>query len=917
MKKQFGGFTPTQQQQLLTKFGYQGPAQEDDMQKYMTANPSAALAMGRYNEMARKRVAMAHGGMVKKLAPGGFVGIDGKTYSSERAAEANSGGVASYPTTTPKPVAGNPYAGEVFSGKPSPEAMAAAQAAQQTQPTTTTTAQPAIEPGYNRWPGDFPGPIIDDTRPPVEPTPVTTFPEMPAPVSAEEVTPFTSTAPRWAQEGLTDLLAGGKLPDDPTKFTVTGSKGNYVVEYADGTKLPVTMKKYDDEGPVIANQIAGLINQYKESDVYKKAQAAQEQYPKDVQKYLSGTVERDFGDIDAQYKAATKDVDTKKYELSLLNQQLQANPDSAILQQLVADKSNELNASLNRVNDLTPVYMASQKTMPDIMAERATAPTLPEGATITPVATKITDDTLIPSTSGQVKGAGGVSGVSTAETTTAETPVAKEAVTYDAEKSSANVNAALGSLQAAQTDESDPRAQIIAAETTSSTVSNLEAAQGKAILMDNNITRQIQAGELVDSTVNAEKAAAYAEQIQAAEATPSKQATVQGQLEGLMQQFEGGATPAWAAGAMRTAMQTMAARGLGASSMAGQAVIQAAMESALPIAMADAQTQAQFESQNLSNRQQRAMLAAQQRATFMGQEFDQQFQARVINASKVSDVANMNFTADQQIQLENSRIVNTMNLQNLTNTQALIMAEASALASLDMANLNNRQQAAVQNAANFLQLDLANLSNEQQTALFKTQQQVASIFSDQAAENAAKQFNAQSQNQVNQFYDNLKAQVQQFNAEQQNAQARFNAGEANALAKFNAEMKNQREQFNAANQLIVDQSNATWRREVATAETEAINRANELNALAALDISNTAYNNLWTAYGDAMENSFQAGENEANRQTNMAITILNNKADADQAKAAADAASSASFGKLIGTVLTTDLSKTVLGGILG
>ena len=62
----------------------------------------------------------------------------------------------------------------------------------------------------------------------------------------------------------------------------------------------------------------------------------------------------------------------------------------------------------------------------------------------------------------------------------------------------------------------------------------------------------------------------------------------------------------------------MAQRGLGASSMAGQALVQAAMESALPIAQADAQTQAQFEAQNLSNKQQRAMLAAQQRANFMG-----------------------------------------------------------------------------------------------------------------------------------------------------------------------------------------------------------------------------------------------------------------------------------------------------------
>ena len=81
------------------------------------------------------------------------------------------------------------------------------------------------------------------------------------------------------------------------------------------------------------------------------------------------------------------------------------------------------------------------------------------------------------------------------------------------------------------------------------------------------------------------------------------------------------------------------------------------MESALPIAMADAQTQSQFESMNLSNRQQRIMLAAEQRAKFMGQEFDQEFQTRVINASKISDIANMNFTAEQQVQLENLMLV--------------------------------------------------------------------------------------------------------------------------------------------------------------------------------------------------------------------------------------------------------------------
>ena len=127
---------------------------------------------------------------------------------------------------------------------------------------------------------------------------------------------------------------------------------------------------------------------------------------------------------------------------------------------------------------------------------------------------------------------------------------------------------------------------------------------------------------------------------------------------------------------MRQANAAMAARGLGASSIAGQAIIQEVMEAAIPIAQADAQTVASFEAQNLSNRQQRAMQAAEQRAKFMGMEFDQQFQARVQNAAKVSDVANMNFTAEQQIALENSRIANTMNLQNLSNNQAMVMAEA-------------------------------------------------------------------------------------------------------------------------------------------------------------------------------------------------------------------------------------------------
>ena len=469
----------------------------------------------------------------------------------------------------------------------------------------------------------------------------------------------------------------------------------------------------------------------------------------------------------------------------------------------------------------------------------------------------------------------------------------------------------------AQTGTVSPQAQVTGQQQLTTSVTGMEAAQGTATMVNSPAAREIQEGELISGAADAEKAATFTEQIDAATATPTKQATVAGQLEGLMAQFEGGNTPAWAAGSMRTAMQTLAARGLGASSLAGQAVIQAAMEAALPIAQIDAQTQAQFEAQNLSNRQQRAMLAAQQRAQFIGQEFDQAFQARVANAARIGDIANMNFTAEQQIALENSRIANTVNMQNLNNRQALVMAEAAALANMDMANLNNRQQAAVQNAQNFMQMDMANLSNQQQTDLFKAQQRVQSLFTDQAAQNAAAQFNATSQNQVDQFFSSLSAQVSQFNATQANAQSQFNAGQRNTIERFNAEINNQRDQFNAQNRLIIDQSNAQWRREIATADTVAVNRANELNATALLGLSQSAYNNLWQYYRDNMEWAWTSAENERQRVANIAIAQLQADSNANIQSMKEDYQSSANFGSAVFKFLTSDLSGSVLGGLFG
>jgi len=536
----------------------------------------------------------------------------------------------------------------------------------------------------------------------------------------------------------------------------------------------------------------------------------------------------------------------------------------------------------------------------DVMAQQAFTPGLPTGGAVAPIGVQETAQQIIDPATGQVTGDMAVP-TAMAQTTQATPAVESDAAQVQANTAATAIASALDATQAAQ-GTIDPKSKVIAAQQTASSVGNVSAAQGNAILIDNPVQRQIQDGELISGVADAQTAAAFTEQIQAATATPSQQATVQGQLEGLMQQFEGGETPAWAAGAMRSATQAMAARGLGSSSIAGQAIIQATMEAALPLAQADASTFAQFEAQNLSNRQQRAMLSAQQRATFMGMEFDQAFQARVQNAAKISDVANMNFTAEQQVQLENSRLTNTVNLQNLTNSQAMVMAEASALAQMDASNLNNRQQAAVQNAQAFLNMDMANLSNRQQTDMFKAQQRIQSLFTDQAAINAERQFNATSENQTKQFFANLNSQVSQFNASQSNAQAQFNAGQRNTVERFNAELNNQRDQFNAQNQLVISQNNAQWRREIATANTAAINRANELNATALLDVSKNAYDNLWTYYADTMEWAWTSAENELDRLNSMAIAQLSADAQAAATKAAGKSAAGSAIGGLIGTL---------------
>ena len=297
----------------------------------------------------------------------------------------------------------------------------------------------------------------------------------------------------------------------------------------------------------------------------------------------------------------------------------------------------------------------------------------------------------------------------------------------------------------------------------------------------------------IDVTKVSDEVTKELEELQAAKGQVSAEGTVKGQLEILMEDFEKDGTPPWASGAMRAAMSSMQARGLGASSIAGQAITQAAMESAIAIAQQDAATVAQFEMQNLNN--------------------------------------------------------------------------------------------------------------EQQTLIFKSQQKIAGLFTDQAADNAAKQFNASSKNQTDQFFASLKENVSRFNASQVNAVRQFNAGAENTTKQFNSQMQDLRDRFNATNSLVIAQANAQWRQNIATTNTAAQNQANMDAAKTTNGLTAAQLDNIWQRERDLMAFAFTSSESALDRNTQLLLADKNVAAEKDIAKTQAKSADNAALGKIAATVL--------------
>jgi hypothetical protein len=212
-----------------------------------------------------------------------------------------------------------------------------------------------------------------------------------------------------------------------------------------------------------------------------------------------------------------------------------------------------------------------------------------------------------------------------------------------------------------------------------------------------------------------------------------------------------------------------------------------------------------------------------------------------------------------------------IDVQNLSNQQQATMQNALTVAGMDRANLDARLQAGVNNARNFLSIDLANLTNQQKTNEINYQGTLQTLFTNQAATNAASQFNAKTQNEVDMFFSELGTQVENANKNRVAAQTQFNADQANAQSRFVSQLQDSREKFNQNMQLQINQNNAQWRRNINTANTSLQNETNRINAQNLLQMNQNQLNNVWQRYRDEASWMMQSSENAKARAHQVAM----------------------------------------------
>ena len=279
-------------------------------------------------------------------------------------------------------------------------------------------------------------------------------------------------------------------------------------------------------------------------------------------------------------------------------------------------------------------------------------------------------------------------------------------------------------------------------------------------------------------------------------------------------------------------------------------------------------------------------------------------QRAVQNAMTVANLDMAKFNEAQQVELANSKFMQSMTLTDFNANQQAIMQNATAMAGLDMATLEGNARLQAQNAQSFLQMDMANLSNEQQGYMLDSQQRQQILLSDQAAANAAEQFNATSDNQTNQFMTQLAQQIELSNTQTTNQMRQFNASiteQENARATgqdiqvaladqqmaqqvniFNRQRADQRYQFNAQNKVQIEQSYLTYLRNASMADTAAQNEANRINVQNSFAMSAAEQAFMYQQLRDEATYVRESYENSQTREAQLYIAAIGNESAASK-----------------------------------
>ena len=222
-----------------------------------------------------------------------------------------------------------------------------------------------------------------------------------------------------------------------------------------------------------------------------------------------------------------------------------------------------------------------------------------------------------------------------------------------------------------------------------------------------------------------------------------QKATVKYQLEQVYTSLESGEPlPAWASPNVRKVQEIMNARGLGASSVASAAMVQAIAESALPIAVQDANKYSAIQLANLNNEQQVALSNAAAMAALNAKNLDARMLAAKLNAETFLKMDMLNTTNEQQSSV----------LKYQSEVQGLFTESAARNAALQM---NAKTQTQVNQFYDQLGATVAKNNADRETA---TQQ----FNSDQT--NSMAKYNAKLEDSREKFNSNMQLQIDQSNA---------------------------------------------------------------------------------------------------------------------------------------------------------